>query len=218
MSIRGTWEGSVTRAAGRENTHGPTRRRVAVVNGDRMARRFVILDRDGTIIAERHYLRDPQQVELLPGAAEGIAALNRMGLGVVVVTNQSGVGRGYFDAEALQLVHAQMVRLLAAAGATIEAIYSCPHCPEDDCACRKPKTGLAEKAAAQWGFEARRCWVVGDKPCDIELGRRLGAETFLVRTGYGGQFAGACPADHVVDDLTAVSRLIARQVGQLSRD
>ncbi len=135
----------------------------------------------------------------------------------MVVTNQSGVGRGYFDAEALQQVHARMVRLLAEAGATIEAIYVCPHRPEDDCACRKPKTGLAEQAAAQWGFEAQRCWVVGDKRCDIELGRRLGAETFLVRTGYGAQFAGACPADHVVDDLAAVSRLIARQIGQRPR-
>jgi D-glycero-D-manno-heptose 1,7-bisphosphate phosphatase len=177
-----------------------------------MARRFVLLDRDGTIIVERHYLSDPEQVVLLPGAAEGIAALNSLGLGVVVATNQSGVGRGYFDAQALQHVHARMLQLLAASGATIEAIYVCPHRPDENCPCRKPRPGLALRAAAEWGFEPQRCWVVGDKPCDIELGQRLGAETFLVRTGYGEWWAGECRADHVVDDLAAVAQRIAQQL------
>jgi D-glycero-D-manno-heptose 1,7-bisphosphate phosphatase len=110
-------------------------------------RRFVVLDRDGTIIVERHYLSDPAGVELLPRVASGLQHLSALGLGVVVVTNQSGVGRGLFDTTRLALIHQQLCVLLAAEGIHLDGIYFCPHIPADDCACRKPRTGLLERAA-----------------------------------------------------------------------
>ena len=105
------------------------------------ARRFVLLDRDGTIIIEREYLSDPQQVELVPGASEALRRLRQIGLGLAVITNQSGVGRGYCDAGRVALVHGRMCALLAAEGAYLDGIYVCPHTPEDGCSCRKPNPG-----------------------------------------------------------------------------
>ena len=105
-----------------------------------MSRRFVILDRDGTICAERHYLSRPDQVELLPGAARGLRALRRLDLGLIVVTNQSGIGRGYFGEADLRAVHAQLRRLLAAEQIALDGVYCCPHLPEDECGCRKKES------------------------------------------------------------------------------
>jgi D-glycero-D-manno-heptose 1,7-bisphosphate phosphatase len=175
-------------------------------------RRFVALDRDGTLIAERHYLAEPGQVELIPGAAAGLRRLAGLGLGLVVVTNQSGVGRGYFDLPQLDLVHRRLGQLLAEEGVRLDGIYVCPHTPEDDCTCRKPRPGLLERAATELGFHPRDGFMVGDKACDIEVGRRVGATTFLVRTGYGAEVAagGRVAADYVVDDLPAAARVIER--------
>ncbi|MCI0461149.1 MAG: HAD family hydrolase [Gemmataceae bacterium] len=179
-----------------------------------MSRRFVVLDRDGTLIVERHYLSDPGQVELLPGVAAGLSRLRDLGLGLVVVTNQSGVGRGYFDEARLDLIHQRLTDLLHVEGVRLDGIYSCPHRPEDGCECRKPRPGLLRQAAEQLGFDARASFVIGDKPCDVELGRAVRATTLLVRTGYGAQFAKdpTVAPDHVVDDLgqaaTAIERLL----------
>jgi len=177
-------------------------------------RRFVVLDRDGTLIAERHYLSEPGQVELLPGVAGALRDLEGMGLGRVVVTNQSAVGRGYLDLGRLAEIHRRMEDLLRAEGASLDGIYFCPHLPEDGCRCRKPLPGLLERAAAELGFLPADSFVVGDKACDVGLGRAVGARTFLVRTGYGARLAaeGAVDADHVADDLPAAVRLI-RQLG-----
>lgn len=171
-----------------------------------MSRRYVVLDRDGTIIVERNYLSSPEQVELLPGAAEGMKRLAALGYGLVIVTNQSGIGRGYFTREALEQVHARMMELLAANGAAVEAIYVCPHAPDDECNCRKPKPALLEQAAADLGFTESDCIVVGDKPSDIDLGKAVGARTALVRTGYGAKNEGSVQADWVVDDLVGLSQ------------
>jgi phosphoheptose isomerase len=175
-------------------------------------RRCVALDRDGTIIAERHYLSDPQQVELIPGAAEGLRQLREMGLALAVVTNQSGIGRGLFDAPRLDLVHRRMIELLESAGVRLDGIYYCPHVPEDDCACRKPRTGLLERAREELGFDFETAFVVGDKAVDIQLGRRVGATTLLVRTGYGSGLLAEGPVscDYVVDDLKHAAQVIAR--------
>ena len=149
-------------------------------------RRFVLLDRDGTLIVERHYLSDPDQVELIAGAAEGLRRLAARGLGLVVVTNQSGIGRGFFDAARLAEIHERLTRGAARrAASSSTAIYVCPHHPDDACACRKPRTGLALRAAAELGFDAARAFVVGDMASDVALGRALGATTLLVRTGHG---------------------------------
>ena len=154
-----------------------------------MTRRFVLLDRDGTIIPERHYLADESQVELLPGVAGALRRLQQMGLGLVVLTNQSGIGRGLFDDARVQAIHRRLADLLAAAGVLLDGIYYCPHTPTDNCRCRKPETGLVELAAKELHFDPHTSFVVGDKPCDITLGQRIRATTFLVRTGYGQETA-----------------------------
>lgn len=175
-------------------------------------RRFVVLDRDGTIIVERHHLTDPEAVELIPGVAAGLRRLHALGLGLAVVTNQSVIGRGLLDEAVLAKIHARMADLLAAEGVTLDAVYFCPHAPDDGCACRKPLPGLLQQAAREWAFDPGRCFVIGDKPCDIELGQQCGATTFLARTGYGEQVAasGAVAADYVVADVAAAAEIIAR--------
>lgn len=178
-------------------------------------RRFALLDRDGTINVERNYLSDPAQVELLPGAAEGLRKLSALGLGLAVVTNQSALGRGYFDQQQLDQVHRRLAELLQAEGAALPPVYCCPHRPEDGCACRKPRPGLVEQAARELGFEAAESFVIGDKPCDIDLGRQVGAITLLVRTGYGAQWArqGDVAADYIVDDLAQAADVIQSLLG-----
>jgi D-glycero-D-manno-heptose 1,7-bisphosphate phosphatase len=185
-------------------------------NAMKGAKRFVLLDRDGTINVERHYLSDPEQIELLPNAARGLAEMARLGLGLAVVTNQSGLARGYFDGETLERIHDRLRRLLReATGVELQGIYSCPHLPDNACGCRKPLPGMIEQAAAELGFDPSRAFVIGDKPCDIDLGRSVQAATFLVRTGYGQKFAddAELQADYVVNDLWHASQVIGSLVG-----
>lgn len=173
-------------------------------------RRFVLLDRDGTVIALEHYLVDPERVALLEGAAAGMRRLAALGLGVVIVTNQSAVGRGLLDERRLGAVHARLIECLEAVGVHIDGIFHCPHLPDAGCACRKPGRGMVDRAAAVLGFDPAQCFVIGDAASDIELGRRLEATTILVRTGYGAETEKrGAPFDHVVDDLDAASALIA---------
>lgn len=175
-----------------------------------MPRRFVVLDRDGTIVVERGYLSDPEQVQLIPGVGEGLRKLRALGLGLAVITNQSAVGRKYFDLARLQQIHQRMAELLAAEQVELDAIYVCPHTPDDGCQCRKPLPGLMEQASREQGFDPAASFVIGDKPCDIELGRRCQATTFLVRTGYGAEYAaaGTVAADYVVDDVAGAAQVI----------
>lgn len=177
-------------------------------------RRFVALDRDGTVIVERHYLSDPDQVELLAGAVAGLQRLRDLGLGLVLVTNQSAIGRGMFDHERLALIHQRLSQLLAAHGVQFDGIYYCPHTPDEGCACRKPKTEMLQLAASELGFDPRRSFVIGDKNCDIELGKNAGATTLLVRTGYGSDLAETreINPDYVVDDLDHAALLIERLI------
>ncbi|HEV3006552.1 MAG TPA: HAD family hydrolase [Pirellulales bacterium] len=173
-------------------------------------KRFVLLDRDGTLNVERHYLSDPDQVELLPNAAHGLAEMARLELGLVVVTNQSALGRGLFDAARLAQIHDRLRDLLWAEGVRLDGIYVCPHLPDDDCLCRKPRPGLVELAARDLGFLPSLAFVVGDKRCDIELGQEVAATTLLVRTGYGieAEADDSLRPDFVVDDLWQASQLI----------
>jgi histidinol-phosphate phosphatase family protein len=170
-------------------------------------RGLLVLDRDGTLIAEKHYLADPAGVELLPGVVEGLRRFAANGYALAVVTNQSGIGRGYFDEHALTAVHAEMCAQLQRAGIAVHGIWHCPHRPEDQCGCRKPAPGLMVAALRELGYTPQQCLVVGDKPCDIELGRALGARTALVRTGYGAatEREGSCRPDVVVDSLAQLS-------------
>ncbi len=178
-------------------------------------RRFVVLDRDGTIITERHYLSDPDQVELIPGVAPALRELRNMGFGLIVLTNQSGVGRGFFTTQQVKQIHERMCVLLHAEGVELDGVFYCPHTPEDACSCRKPALGLMEQAAGRLRFDPRASVVIGDKVCDITLGKRVGAMTILVRTGYGSQMEEACQglADHCVDHVGAALPLIQQWAG-----
>jgi histidinol-phosphate phosphatase family protein len=175
--------------------------------------RYVVLDRDGTIIEEREYLSVPDQVKLIPGAGAALRKLKQMGFGLVVITNQSGIGRGFFDRGQLERIHGRLEQLLDCEGVRLDGLYFCPHVPGDACDCRKPRLGLLERAAKELDFNPEHSVVIGDKACDIEMGRTVGALTFLVRTGYGSQFESALSADFVVDDLSAASQSIARLLG-----
>jgi len=172
--------------------------------------RLVILDRDGTIIEERPYLSDPQAVTLLPNAVHGLRALQQEGFRLIVVSNQSGVGRGYFGPGAVERVNQRVRTLLDREGVALDGFYFCPHHPAAGCACRKPGTGLLEQAARRVGTLPWETFVVGDKECDIEMGRRAGATTVLVRTGWGreSENAGTVLPDYIVDDLLAAASVI----------
>lgn len=177
-------------------------------------RPFVLIDRDGTINVEKHYLSDPDQLELIPGAGAAIRALNLAGLGVVVITNQSGIARGYFDMARLRSIHNRLHQLLTAQSARIDGIYVCPHGPDDDCTCRKPLPGMVEQAMAEHGFDPAASFVIGDKEVDVELGLAVGATTFLVRTGHGAKYVAGTKAHHVVDDLPAAAAIILDMVNR----
>lgn len=173
--------------------------------------RAALLDRDGTINVEREYLSDPAGVELLPNAVAGLRRLRAQGFGLIVISNQAGVGRGYFTMADVDAVNARLTALLREHGVTLDGIYVCPHKPGDNCACRKPAPGLIEQAAREHGFDVRASVMIGDKAIDIETGRRVGARTVLVRTGYGRAFEarGDVPADHVADDLLDAANILA---------
>lgn len=152
----------------------------------------IFLDRDGVIIEDAHHVGSPARVQLLPGAAESIAALNRAGWPVVIVTNQSGVARGLFTVEAVEEVHTHLRELLCGYRARIEAFYYCPHHPEgeveafrSECECRKPQPGLLLRAADELGLDLAASWMIGDRLSDLEAGAAVGARTVLVRTGHG---------------------------------
>ena len=150
----------------------------------------MFLDRDGTILDEVGYLNHPNRFRMLPGAAAAIARLNAAALPVVVVSNQSGIGRGYFPESVVTDVNGLMQKALEMGGAKLAGIYYCPHAAPVDCDCRKPKTGMAVKAAQEHGIDLKRSFFVGDRHSDIELGHAVGGTSILVRSGYGeGEFA-----------------------------
>jgi D-glycero-D-manno-heptose 1,7-bisphosphate phosphatase len=179
-----------------------------------MSRRYVLLDRDGTINEEIGYVLSPAELRLIPGAAEAIRDLRALGLGVVVVTNQSPVGRGWITEADLAAIHDHLRGLLRDSGTDVDAIEHCPHRPEEDCSCRKPQTGMVDRAVADLGFDPAEAFVVGDHAGDMALGRAIGARTILVRTGHGEEELEAARdlADRVVADLPAAAAAIRDEV------
>jgi D-glycero-D-manno-heptose 1,7-bisphosphate phosphatase len=181
--------------------------------------RAVFLDRDGTIIEEVGYLDRPERVEFFPWTIDAIRVLNRAGLATVLVSNQSGIARGFFTESVVDDVHRRMAEMLAAGGAHIDAYYYCPHHPDGRvaglarvCDCRKPARGLVDRAVAEFGVDPGRSFVVGDRWLDVGLARTVGAKGVLVRTGYGDSEERKPPdnlrADVVVDNLIAASSWI----------
>jgi len=154
--------------------------------------KLIILDRDGTINEDRDdYVKSADEWEPLPGALEAIARLNHAGWHTVVATNQSGLGRGMFDMAALNAMHTKMNTLLAKQGGRIDAVFFCPHAPDDGCNCRKPLPGLFEQIAERFSVQLRDVPVVGDTLRDLQAGARVGCQPHLVRTGKGGRLDAA---------------------------
>lgn len=182
----------------------------------------VFLDRDGTINEEVGYLNDLAKLSLIPGAAEAVRMINESGMKAVVVTNQSGVGRGYFTEDFVKAAHEKIQERLGEKGAHIDAFYFCPHMPPEGgaegakaCLCRKPETGMFRQAAEDLNIDLGLSYMVGDNLKDILAGQNAGVKTVLVRTGYGtetekGSFpAGAGPL-YIADDLLDAVKWIMR--------
>lgn len=148
-------------------------------------RRAVFLDRDGTIAEEMGYMNHLSRLRVFPFSAEAIRRLNDAGLPVVVVTNQSGVARGFFPEDLIHQVHAHLAEELGAGGARIDAFYYCPHKGDDGCDCRKPRTGMLDRAAREHNLRLAGSWVVSDRYADLEMAHAAGAGGILVMTGYG---------------------------------
>ncbi len=182
-------------------------------------RAAVFLDRDGTLIAEKHYLNRIDQIEILPGAVEAVRRLNQNALLAVVATNQSALARRLLTPEGLQRIHDELARRFRVGGARLDAFYHCPHHPEfpsaegdAGCSCRKPSPGMLLRAAAELDLDLAGSFSVGDRMRDVEAGRRAGCRSILVETGYGAHEAQALSShnrepsdlpDHIAPNLLA---------------
>ena len=176
----------------------------------------VFLDRDGTLVPDSGYMSSPDDLALFPGTAAALRALAAAGYALVVISNQAGVGRGLFDLTRAHEVMARLRTELRAEGVELDAIYLCPHRPDEGCACRKPKTALLERAADDLGLSLSSSAMVGDKWIDVEAAHRVGAAGVLVRTGYGREeeghpIPGWRPADAVCDDLPGFARWMSHR-------
>lgn len=181
--------------------------------GPRGGRRAVFADRDGTIIEDHQYVADPGDVTLLPGAVDALHRLRALGLALVTVTNQSGIGRGYYTLDDYHRVAAEVDRQLLAAGIVMDGTYFCPDAPGGDpkTTCRKPSTIMHERAAADLGLETTGSYFVGDKRSDVLPARALGGTGILVRTGHGAvEQASLGPEFRVADDLLSAAGLVER--------
>jgi D-glycero-D-manno-heptose 1,7-bisphosphate phosphatase len=183
------------------------------------------IDRDGTLIEDKHYLADPDKIAFLPGALDGVKRLQRAGYTIVIVSNQSGVARGFFPSAAVDRVHERMSESMAQAGCPPDDIRFCPHLPDgddlayrEDCRCRKPKPGMLEDAARALKIDMKRSYMIGDKYSDLQCGRAAGTAAVLVRTGEGTETERNLPGhpylrpDMVCDDLGAAAELIVSRV------
>jgi len=168
----------------------------------------VFFDRDGTLIHEAHYCSSPSQVRAIEGAAEALGKLSDAGFALVIVTNQSGIGRGYFTHDDYRRVHEEVLWQLKPA--VITAAYYDDSTPDAPSPRRKPATAMLEEAAREHGLDLSRSWMVGDKTSDIECGRNAGLRTVLVETGHGKDHLD-CGADAVVPDIGYAADFILRE-------
>lgn len=165
----------------------------------------VFVDRDGTIIEDVGYPRHPAEIRLLPGAAEGLRRLSDAGFPLVLVSNQSGVGRGLLSSDDLRRTHARLLELLGDHGIELAGAYYCPHAPWEGCTCRKPSPGALRQASADLGVHLEGSFVVGDKASDIDAGLRAGCRTVLLRSPRTGPArADTTVASDWVDVVTAI--------------
>jgi D-glycero-D-manno-heptose 1,7-bisphosphate phosphatase len=180
-------------------------------------RQAVFLDRDGTLNEDTGYPADFCQVHIYPEAVEAVRRLGRAGFAPVVITHQSGIGRGYFDAADLDRLHARFLEEFARRGAPLEALYSRPHDPDAGCPCAKPRPGLGLRAARDLGLDPAASYMIGDKPADVLFGHNVGAAPVLVLTGYGRRAAdrlaalGVRPAHTAAGVLEAAVWILERE-------
>lgn len=179
-------------------------------------RPVVLLDRDGTIIVDRGYLSRVADVAFEPNAIAGLKALAALPAALVVVTNQSGIGRGLFDAEAMEAVHRHIDGLLKAEGVVISAWHHCPHLPEEGCDCRKPAAGMLLRAVEAEGVDPGMAIMIGDRMSDMQSARSAGASGLLVLTGEGARHVDAARAAGfgIARDLLDAARQIGRRMGK----
>lgn len=167
-----------------------------------MSKKVFFLDRDGVLNEDRGYVFQQKDWQWRPGVIEGLQKLQREGFGLVIITNQSGIGRGYYSEEDMKKLHAWVVGELEGAGVTLAAIAYCPHAPEENCDCRKPRRGMIDQIEARIGeIDFAHSWVIGDKEKDIELGKAIGAKTALVRSAYWKEGELSYQPDLIVDSL-----------------
>jgi D-glycero-D-manno-heptose 1,7-bisphosphate phosphatase len=163
-------------------------------------KRLALIDRDGTIIVDKVYLRDPDGIEFAPGAIEGLRLLRDAGFALVLITNQSGIARGYFDLATLGRIHDRLQSMLRAKGIRLKAIYFCPHGPDDGCNCRKPAPGMVTKAMQDLGFRPEEVVLIGDS--DADMGAAAAAGVKGVRVAASGGF----PSTGVARDFLDAAR------------
>lgn len=175
-----------------------------------MSRPAAFLDRDGVINEDRGYVHHSEEFVLLPGAVDGLRRLQALGYALVVITNQSGIGRGYFDEAAYQALTADLQGRLAREGVTLAGVYHCPHLDTAECDCRKPAPGLIRRAVAELDLDVAASVLVGDKPSDVAAGRAAGVgRCYLVRSGQPLAAEAEGTADAVFDDLAACADWLA---------
>ncbi len=165
----------------------------------------VFIDRDGTIMQDADYCSDPQQVKIFPRVAEALRRLKSKGFKVIIITNQSGIGRGFFTVEQYRAVEAEVLRQLG--DGLIDATYFCPDVPGQHSTCRKPAPGMIVEATREHQIDLARSFLIGDKEIDAECGRNVGVRTIRVRTGFDRETAGSM-ADWVAEDLPAAAEII----------
>ena len=183
-----------------------------------MARSAIFVDRDDTLIEDVGYCKDPDCVRLMPGAANGLAKLERAGYSLVVVTNQSGIARGYFTRDDLAAVHARLQSELEIAGVRLDAIYYCPHLPEEGCECRKPRPGLLLQAAAEMNLDLKNSFMIGDRELDLLAGKAAGTFTILVTDLDSPERNKTQQADFVVKDLEEAAASVLAKTGNRTMD
>ena len=176
-----------------------------------MTNRAVFLDRDGTMAKDVNYCARPEDFKLFPNTAKAIKLLHEHGFKVIVVTNQSGIARGYFTEETLAQIHEKMKEELAKEGAWVDGIYYCPHHPNDNCDCRKPKPKLVLQAAKEYNIDLKHSFVVGDLEMDIGLGKAVGCHTILISPNPGDDDQKQMSPDYTTFDLYQAARWIVIQ-------
>jgi D-glycero-D-manno-heptose 1,7-bisphosphate phosphatase len=179
-----------------------------------MERPAVFLDRDGTLNVEKGHLYRFEDWEWIPGAIEAIKVINSMGYLAIVVSNQGGIARGYYNADQVRMLHRAVDGLLISAGARIDAYYFCPHHPEHGdsrwCSCRKPEPGMLFQAKQDFKIDLMKSWLIGDKQTDVEAALRASVSPILVKTGYGGLDGNSVYPVHAPDVLSAVQEFLGK--------